>query len=142
MTQPRTQSTFSATATYSVFAPVRWAQKNQAADQVGIARISAEETRRQVALMAAQAYLRVIAAQRQQDIAVRNRDTAKALDDYARPGSMRGRAAGSTTSGRCRSWLRPKGSIQADELARAAGPGSLGVALFVEGPVDANGDPV
>ena len=69
---------------YPVLAATRWAAKNQAADRVGIARISAEETRRQVALSAAQAYLAVIAAERQREIAVRNLDTARALDEYAR----------------------------------------------------------
>ena len=48
-----------------------------------IASISAEE-RAQVALTAAQAYLAVIAAQRQREIALRNLDTARALDEYAR----------------------------------------------------------
>ena len=55
VTQPRSQKTFNATASYAFFSPVRWAQKNQAADQVAIARISVEETRRQVALNAASA---------------------------------------------------------------------------------------
>ena len=69
VTQPRTQSAFNATVSYPVLAAARWAAKNQAADQVGIARISAQETRRQVALTAAQSYLAVVAAQRQREIA-------------------------------------------------------------------------
>ena len=53
ITQPRTQTAFAGTASYPFFAPSRWALKSQAADQVGIARISAEEVRQQVALAAA-----------------------------------------------------------------------------------------
>ena len=82
--QPKTQTAFSATASYSVLAASRWAAKNQAADRVGTARVAAQETRLQVAVSAAQAYLAVIAAERQLEIVVRNRDTAKALEDYAR----------------------------------------------------------
>lgn len=142
VTQPRTQSAFSATATYSVFAPVRWAQKNQAADQVGIARISAEETRRQVALMAAQAYLAVIAAQRQRDIAVRNRDTAKALADYAGARLEAGQGSRLNHVRSLQELAAAEGIIQADELAVRQAQEALGVALFVDGPVDVNGDPV
>jgi hypothetical protein len=89
VTQPRTQSAFNATLSYAFLDAARWAAKSQAADQVGIARISAEETRRLVALGAAEAYLAVVAAQRQREIALRNLDTARALEDYAR--AARGR---------------------------------------------------
>src|SRR5438309_1606422 len=84
ITQPRTQSSFNATLSYPLLAAARWAAKSQAADLVETARISAEETRRQVALAAAESYLAVVAAQRQRDISVRNRDTARALADYSR----------------------------------------------------------
>src|SRR5450432_2558573 len=47
ITQPRTQTSFGATLSYPVLAASRWAAKTQAQDQVGIARISAEETRRE-----------------------------------------------------------------------------------------------
>ncbi len=66
ITQPRTQTAFSATASYSVLDAAGWAAKNQAADRWASAQASAEETRRQVAISAAQAYLAVIAAERQQ----------------------------------------------------------------------------
>src|SRR5688572_8932331 len=84
ITQPRTQSTFNASVSFPFLAASRWAAKTQAADQVSVARISAEETRRQVARTAAEAYLAVLTAQRQVEIAIRNRDTALALADYAR----------------------------------------------------------
>ena len=76
---PRTQTAFSATVSYQVLAASGWAAKNQAADRAAIARVSAEETRRNVAISAAQAYLAVIAAERQSEITLRNRDTARAL---------------------------------------------------------------
>ena len=85
ITQPRTQSAFSATAVLP--APRRRALgggRTRPPTRSAIARISAEETRRQVALTAAESYLAVIAAERQREIAVRNRDTARALAEYAR----------------------------------------------------------
>src|SRR5262249_36732649 len=83
ITQPRAQTAFNATASYPVVAFSQWAAVKQAADQVAIARISEEDVRRDVALSAAEAYLAVITAERQRDIAIRNRDTAKVLADYA-----------------------------------------------------------
>src|SRR5689334_5474496 len=47
VTQPQTQSSFGVQAAFPVLAAARWAQAAQARDQVGIARIGAEETRRQ-----------------------------------------------------------------------------------------------
>ena len=84
ITQPRTQTLFGATLSYPVLAASRWAATSQAADQVGIARISAEETRRQVAFTAAQSYLGVVSARRQLEIARQDRETAAALAEYAR----------------------------------------------------------
>ena len=46
ITQPRTQSSFAGTVSYAFLSAERWAAKTQAGDQVGIAKISAEETRR------------------------------------------------------------------------------------------------
>lgn len=98
---PKTQTAFNATASYPFLAAARWAQKNQAADQVGIARISAAETRRQVALTAAEAYLAVLATQRQREIPERNRDTAttnRHRRDPPDPGPSRSQPAGEATS--------------------------------------------
>jgi outer membrane protein TolC len=84
ITQPRTQTSFGGVASFPILAASRWAAARQASDQVGIARISAEETRRQVALLAAETYLAVISSQHQRQIAARNLDTARALEHYAR----------------------------------------------------------
>jgi hypothetical protein len=53
--QPKVQTAFTATASYQVLAAAGWAAKNQAADQAAISRVSAEETRRNVAISAGQA---------------------------------------------------------------------------------------
>jgi hypothetical protein len=109
-TQPRTQTVWSATAAYPVLDTARWKGTSQAKDRLGIARISAEETRLRVAVAAAQAYLAVVAAERQREIALRNsRPVAPSTTTHA-PGSRPAAAAASTTCARRRSARRPRSS--------------------------------
>jgi outer membrane protein, multidrug efflux system len=141
VTQPRMQWTFNATASFRFLDLERWAEKTQAADQVAIARISAEETRRQVTQNAAQSYLAVIASERQREIAVRNRDTAQALADYA---SARLDAGKGSRLNQVRSFQEVASAesvVQSAELLVRQAQEALGVAVFADGPLDANGDP-
>jgi outer membrane protein TolC len=108
---------------------------------VGTARISAEETRRQVALGAAQSYLAVIAAERQRDISLRNRDTAKALADYSGARLQAGQGSKLNHVRSSQELAGAEGLVQAAELAVRQAQEALGVALFAAGPVDADGDP-
>jgi len=141
ITQPRTQYSFNGTVTYPFLAAARWARKSQAADQVEIARISAEDTRRQVALTAAQAYLAAIGAAHQRDIALRNRDTARALADYARARLEAGQGSRLNHVRASQEVAVAEGLIQAAELAVQQAREALGIAIFSETPVDAAGDP-
>jgi outer membrane protein TolC len=141
ITQPRTQYSFAGTVSYAFLAAERWAVKTQAGDQVGIAKISAEEVRRQVAFTAAQAYLAVIAAEHQRDIAARNRDTAQALADYARTRLEAGQGSRLNHVRSSQELATSVGLIQAAELAVRQAQEALGVATFSDGPVDASGDP-
>jgi outer membrane protein TolC len=141
ITQPRSQSSFSGTMSYPILAASRWAASRQAADQVGIARVSAEETRRQVALFAAESYLAVVAAEHQRDIALRNRDTAKALDDYARARLEAGQGSRLNHVRSSQELATAEGLVQSAELAVRQAQEALGVAIFADRPVDANGDP-
>ena len=141
VTQPRVQSAFNATLSYAFLDAARWAAKSQATDQVGIARISAEETRRQVALGAAQAYLAVVAAQRQREIALRNLATARALEDYARARLEAGQGSRLNHVRSTQELASAEGQLQLAELAVRQAQEALGVAIFADGPVDANGDP-
>lgn len=142
ITQPRTQYVFSGTASFPFLAAARWAAKAQAADQVGIARISAEEIRRQVALTAAQTYLAVVAAHRQRDIAQRNIDTAQALTDYAKARLDAGQGSRLNHVRSSQELASAEGLIESAELSMSQAQEALGVAIFAAGPVDANGDPV
>lgn len=141
VTQPKTQSAFAATLSYSFLDAARWASKSQAADQVGVARVSAEDTRRQVAVTAAEAYLAVVAAQRQREIAVRNLDTARALEEYAGARLEAGKGSRLNHVRSTQELASAEGVLQLAELRVRRAQEGLGVALFVDGPVDAVGDP-
>jgi outer membrane protein TolC len=141
ITQPRTQSVFNATLSYAFLDAARWAAKNQAADQVGIAKLSAEDTRRQVAVTAAEAYLAVIAGQRQEEIAVRNLDTARALEEYARARLEAGKGSRLNHVRAVQEFAAAEGRLQLASLLLRRAQEALGVAVFAEGPLDADGDP-
>ena len=140
-TVPRSQAAFSATLAYPILDTAGWAAKSQAADQVAISRISAEETRRQVAITAAETYLAVIAAQRQREIALRNLDTAGALEQYAKARLDAGK--GSRLNHVRSTQERGTAELQLEiaELLVRQAQEALGVAVFADAPLDASGDP-
>jgi cobalt-zinc-cadmium efflux system outer membrane protein len=140
--QPRTQTAFSATASYPVLAASRWAAKNQAADRVETARVAAQETRLQVAVSAAQAYLAVIAAERQLEIVARNRDTAKALEEYARTRLEAGQGSRLNHVRSLQQLASAEGLVELAALLVRRGQEALGVAVFAPGPLGAKGEPV
>jgi outer membrane protein len=141
ITQPRTQSTFNASVSFPFLAASRWAAKTQAADQVSIARISAEETRRQVARTAAEAYLAVLTAQRQVEIAIRNRDTALALADYARVRLEAGQGSRLNFVRASQELSASEGRVDLAGLLLRAAQEALGIATFTDAPLDAGGEP-
>ena len=124
ITQPRTQSTFNATASFAFLAPSRWAAKNQAADQVRVASISAEETRRQVALTAAQSYLAVIPRAGCRTSRCATTTPRRRWRNTRVSGSRPARAAASTTSARRRRLASPKARSKRRPW-RSAGPRRL-----------------
>ena len=63
-------------------APAQWAAKAQALDQVEIARLSVTDTRRQIAVATASAYLAVIAQKRQVEVSLSAIETARGQLDY------------------------------------------------------------
>jgi outer membrane protein len=139
--QPKTQTAFNATASYSVLNAAGWAAKNQAADRVGTAKAGAEETRLQVAVSAAQAYLAVIAAERQVEITVRNRDTAKALEDYGRTRYEAGQGSRLNHVRSVQQLRSADGLVELAQLLVSRAQEALGVAVFAPGPLDAKGPP-
>jgi outer membrane protein TolC len=138
---PQTQTRFSATVSYALLDAVRWANRSQARDRVRTSQIAADQTRQQVAVAAASAYLAVIAAERQREITERNLETARALEEYAR---ARLEAGQGSRLNHVRS-VQQRGSAEAlVEIALLAvrrAQEALGVAVFASGPVAVRGEP-
>jgi len=141
VTQPQTQTLLGGSVSYPVLAATRWAQRAQAEDQIRVARLSVGETRRQIALATGQAYLAVIAQQRQVDVNTRARENALAHVEYARARLQGG--AGSRLNE-----LRASQELETDEvflenarLALHRAQEALGVLVAADAPVDAAGEP-
>ncbi len=141
ITQPRVQTLVGGAVSFPVLAATRWAQRAQAEDQIRVARLGVGETRRQIALATAQAYLAVIAQQRQVDVNLRARENAVAHVEYARARLQGG--AGSRLNE-----LRAAQELETDEvflesarLALRRGQEALGVLVATDAPVDAAAEP-
>jgi outer membrane protein len=141
VTQPRTQSLFVASLSYPVLAAARWAQSAQAADQIRVARLSVDETRRQVALSTGQAYLTVIALQRQVEVNQTARENALAHVEYARA-RLEGGAGSKLNELRASQELETdEVLVEATRLALRRAQEALGVLLAADAPVDAAEEP-
>lgn len=142
VTTPRNQLVASLTVSQLLFAPVQWALRAQAGDNVRVAELNAAEVGRQVALAAAQAYLAVIARARVLEADQRARSVAQAHYDLARQQRELG-------SGSRLNELRAQQSLSSDEvlveqsaldLVRAQE--ALGILLALDGPATAADEPV
>jgi len=138
---PRSQLNASLGFEVPVLQPVRWAQRNQAADQIVVSQRTSDDVRREIAVATAEAYLAVIALRRQLELNERARDNAKAHFDYAQQRYEGG--LGSRLNA-----LRAQQALSTDEArVEAAGLGvrtaqeALGVLVAADGPVDTAGDP-
>ena len=142
VTQPQSQAAFGAQVAYPVLAASRWAQATQAADQAAIARISRDETRRQIALAVSDAYLDVINQHRQVSVNTRALENGRAHLAFASARLQAG--AGSRLNE-----LRAAQEASSDEVLLEAtllllrrAQEALGVLLVADGPVDTAGEPI
>ena len=138
---PRNQIRGSITADMPVVAAAAWARRAQAMDGTVIAELSVADTRRQVALATADAYLTIVAQRRIVDANVRARDTARAHFELATELERAG-------SGSRLNAIRAQQQVSTDAvLVEAAGLAlyraqeALGVLLVADGPVDAADEP-
>jgi outer membrane protein TolC len=141
VTQPRTQSLVGASVSYPVLAAARWAQQAQAEDQIRVARLSVDETRRQIAQATAQAYLAVIAQQRQVEVNARARENASAQADFARA-RLEGGLGSRLNELRARQELSTaEVFLESARLALRRAQEALGVLVAADAPVDAAAEP-
>lgn len=138
---PRAQTSTSALVSAPILSPVRWAQRAQAADQIAVAQAGAADTRRQIAVATAEAYLGIIAQKRVLELNERARDNARAHFDYADQRFQGG--IGSRLN-----MLRAQQELSTDEarvedaqLAIRRAQEALGVLVAADGPVDAAAEP-
>jgi len=125
-----------------VLAAAQWAAATQARDQIDIARLSVTDVRKEIASATAQAYLAIIAAQRQIEVVLLARETAQAHLEYAQK-----RLAGG--AGTRLNELRAAQEVAGDEarleitrLAARRAQEALGVLTATDGPVDAAAEPM
>jgi outer membrane protein TolC len=142
VTQPQVQSLLVTTASYPVLAASRWAARTQAEDQVGVARLNASEVRRQIAVATAQAYLAVIAAQRQIEVNLRARENAQAHVDDARARLEAGAGSKLNELRAAQELASDEVLLEAARLAAERAQEALGVLLAADGPIDAAAEPV
>jgi outer membrane protein TolC len=138
---PRTQVNATATLAAPLFAPVRWAERAQAHDNVVVAQRNAEDVRRQIAVATAEAYLAILATRRVLESDQAARDNARAHYEYAQQRYEGG--VGSRLNA-----LRAQQELSGDEarveialFAVRRAQEALGVLVVADGPVDAEAEP-
>ena len=118
--------------------PKPWAQWSQAKDQVDAARLSAEDTRRLVAVAVARAYLAIVAQKRVIDAAVRARDTDKAHYDYSHQRFAGGVGNRIDEVRASQQLASDEANVQQQYSNLARDREALGVLVGVGGPLDAD----
>ena len=139
--QPQNQSVFGLTASVPVLAAAQWAARTQVMDQVEIARLSVTDTRRQIAVATASAYLAIIAQKRQVDVSLTAIETARGQLDYntrRREGGV-GSRLNELRSGQLLSATQAQ--LEGLRLNVMRAQEALGVLLAANGPVDVSGEP-
>jgi len=138
--QPQNQTVLGLNAALPI-APSQWALKAQALDQVEIARLSVTDTRRQIAVATASAYLAIIAQKRLVEVSLSAIETARSQLEY----NTRRREGG---VGSRLNELRSSQLVSSNEaglevlrFAVRRSQEALGVLLAANGPVDAGGEP-
>jgi outer membrane protein TolC len=138
---PRTQTVTSAGVSVPLLMPVRWAERNQAEDEVLVSLRAADETRRAVAIAAGEAYLAIITQRRVLELNERARDTARAHFTFA---NQRYEGGIGSRLNALRAQLEVSGDEARVEDARLAirrAQEALGVLIAADGPVDAATEP-
>jgi outer membrane protein TolC len=138
---PRTQTVTSAGFSVPLLTPVRWAERNQARDEVLVSARSAEEARRAVATAAGEAYLAIITQRRVLELNERARDTARAHYEFANRRFEGG--IGSRLNALRAQQEQSAGEARVEEarLGIRRAQEALGVLVAADGPVDAAADP-
>lgn len=138
---PRTQLNTSVGLAVPLLTPVRWAQRNQAADQVGVSQRVVEDVRRNIAVATADAYLAIIAQRRVVELNERARDNARAHFEYAQQRFEGGLGSRLNALRAQQELLSNEARVEESRLAVRRAQEALGVLVAADGAVDAAGEP-
>ncbi len=139
---PQSQLTFGAAVSMPILAPSRWAAVTQARDQIDVSRKALVESRQEIAVAAAQAYLQVIAAKRQVDVEMRSLQNAKDHLDYAQKRFEGGVGSRLNQLRAAQEASTEQTRLEAVQLLLIRAQEALGVLVVQDGPVDAGDEPV
>ncbi|HEX4913306.1 MAG TPA: efflux RND transporter permease subunit, partial [Vicinamibacterales bacterium] len=138
--QPQNQSVFGLNATLPLSATA-WAVRTQAMDQIEIARLSETDTRRQIAVATATAYLAVIAAKRQIEVNLIAIETARGQLDYNTRRREGGVGSRLNELRSAQILAATEAQLEVFRFAVSRTQEALGVLVVANGPVDVNGEP-
>ncbi|MFA5907869.1 MAG: multidrug efflux RND transporter permease subunit [Vicinamibacterales bacterium] len=138
---PQNQSVFGVSASAPLLAAAQWAARTQAMDQVEIARLSTAETRRQVAIATASAYLAVIAQKRQIEVSLTAIETARGQLDYNTKRREGGVGSRLNELRSAQILASNEALLEIVRLNVRRAQEALGVLLAANAPVDVSGEP-
>lgn len=138
--QPQNQSLFGLSASMP-FAATQWAAKVQAMDQVEIARLSVTDTRRQIAVATASAYLAVITQKRQVEVSLTAIDTARRQLEFNTRRREGGVGSRLNELRSAQILAATQALLEVLQLNVGRAQEALGVLLTANGPVDVSGEP-
>lgn len=139
--QPRSQITGSLTLDMPIVAAAAWARRAQARDNRNIAELSAVETRRQIALSTADAYLSILTWRRVIEGNVQAVTTARAHFDLATQLEQQGTGSRLNALRAEQQVSTFERNLEASTLAAYLAREALGVLIVADGPVDAVDEP-
>jgi len=138
---PRSQAAAAINADMPILAAAAWARRAQAQDAKDISELSLADTKRQVALATADAYLAIIAERRVVESNERARDVAKAHFDLASELEQQGMGSRLNALRAQQQVTANEGLVEVARLALYRAQEALGVLMAVDGPADAAGEP-
>lgn len=138
---PRIQVNIAPAIRVPILTPVSWAQAAQAQNQVVVAQRGTEDVKRVIGVATAEAYLAIIARQRQLALNERARDNAQAHFDYAQQRFEGGLGSRLNALRAQQAWSTDEARVEEARLLVRRAQEALGVLVAADGPVDAAGEP-
>jgi outer membrane protein TolC len=138
---PRNSLTASLTAAMPIVAAAAWARRAQAADARAVAELTVADTKRQMAMATADAFLTIVAQRRIVNTNVRARDVAKAHFDLATELERRGTGSRLNALRAEQQFSTDEGLVEAAALSLYRAQEALGVLIAADGPADAADEP-